>query len=98
MSLWKTSSPAPYPRIKCAREHNLLKDFADGQACVFGEREESVILSKTYRNQNGQRWRMIRLKVTLETCEDRPLKPSYGGKRKSPERVNDHPRPHREFG
>lgn len=31
----------------CAGKYNLLKYFADVQACVFGDGEESAILSKT---------------------------------------------------
>lgn len=34
--------PCYTPGIKCAGKHNLLKYFADIQACAFGEWEESA--------------------------------------------------------
>lgn len=39
--------PCHTPGTNCAGKYNLLKYSADVQACVFGDGEESAILSKT---------------------------------------------------
>lgn len=53
--------PCDTPGTKCAGKYNLLKYFADVQACDFGEGEEFATLSKTcglfkYKMDTGIEW------------------------------------------